>query len=256
MIAQRQPDEIERIRASCQIVFQVQQVLEQAIAPGVTTAELDALAEETIRACGAQPAFKGYHGFPASICASLNDETVHGFPSGRRLCTGDILSVDVGVQLDGYYGDGAFTIGVGLIRPELEHLLETTRACLDLGADQARAGNRLSDISHAIQHHAETHDLTVVRKYGGHGIGLQLHEEPHILNYGQPGKGPRLRAGYVFAIEPIISMGSADLVTADDGWTTTTEDGAPTAHFEHTVAITEDGPEILTLPQKNPAFQA
>ncbi len=255
MIAKRQPDEIERIRASCQIVFQVQQVIEQAIAPGVATAELDALAEETIRSCGAQPAFKGYHGFPATICASLNHETVHGFPSGRRLRNGDILSVDVGVQLDGYFGDGAFTIGVGAIGPELEHLLETTRTCLDLGVDQARVGNRLSDISHAIQRHVENRNLTIVRKYGGHGIGRQLHEEPHILNYGRPGKGPRLRPGYVFAIEPIVSMGSAELLTADDGWTTTTEDGAATAHFEHTVAITKDGPDILTLPRKTPIAQ-
>ena len=255
MIARRRPDEIERIRASCQIVFEVQQALEQAIAVGISSAELNALAEDIIRTCGARPAFKGYHGFPASICASLNDRTVHCFPDAQPLRRGDILSVDVGVELDGYYGDGAFTIGVDPLRPELEHLLETTRACLDLGVRQARVGNRLTDISHAIQHHAEGQDLAVVRKYGGHGIGRDLHEDPHIPNCGPPGKGPRLRPGYVFAIEPIISMGSPELVTGDDGWTTTTKDGTPTAHFEHTVAITKEGPDILTLPQKTPVLQ-
>lgn len=252
MIARRSPDEIQRIRASCQIVALVQQVLEKAIAPGITTLELDAIAEKTIRTHGAVPAFKGYHGFPASICTSINAGIVHGVPGATPLQNEDIISVDVGVLLDEYYGDGAFTMGIGPIGSELQHLIDTTRACLDIGIQQARVNSRVTDISHAIQTHAETQGLSVVREFGGHGIGRSLHEDPHVSNYGSPGKGPRLREGYVLAIEPILSIGSPELVTTADQWTTTTRDGKPSAHFEHTIAVAPEGPEILTLPPVAP----
>ena len=251
MIARRTPREIELIRCSCQIVFLVQQALEKVIGPGISTLELDALAEETIRAHNAIPAFKGYRGFPATICASINAATVHGIPDGTRLREGDIISVDVGVLLDEYYGDGAFTMGIGQIGDELQHLLDTTRACLDLGIQQARANNRVSDISHAVQTHAEAGKLAVIREFGGHGIGRSLHEDPHILNYGPPGKGPRLRPGHVLAIEPILCSGKGKVILGADQWTTTTSDGSPAAHFEHTIAITEEGPKILTLPAQS-----
>ena len=248
MIVRRTPREIELIRSSCQIVFLVQRALEEAMGPGISTFELDALAEKTIRAHGAIPAFKGYRGFPASICASINAATVHGIPDTTCLREGDIISVDVGVLLDEYYGDGAFTIGIGQIDDKLQHLLDTTRTCLDLGIQQARANNRVSDISHAVQTHAEAGKLSVIREFGGHGIGRALHEEPHILNYGPPGKGPRLRPGHVLAIEPILCSGKGKVILGADQWTTTTLDGSPAAHFEHTIAITEEGAEILTLP--------
>ncbi len=238
--------EIERIGASCRIVSYVQRLLESAVGPGVCTADLDALAERAIRDHGAVPAFKGYHGFPASICASVNAQAVHGFPNTRPLVEGDIVSVDVGVVLESFYGDGAFTIGVGEIGPKLEGLLATTRAALQMGIDAAQLGNRLSDISHAVQQCAEGGGLSVVRDFGGHGIGRALHEDPHIPNHGRPGKGPRLKAGFVFCVEPILSLGQPEVFVADDGWTTTTRDGSPVAHFEHTVALTEDGAQILT----------
>ena len=249
-IYRKNPAELGRIRASCQVVFQVQQVLEAAIAPGVTTLELDHLAEQTIRACGGRPAFKGYHGFPASICASVNEEVVHGFPSRRPLCQGDLLSVDVGVELEGFYGDGAFTCGVGAISSPAQRLVETTRACLQAGIAQARNGNHLSDISHAVQSCAEAAGLAVVRQYGGHGIGRALHEDPHLANYGPPGRGARLQPGLVLAIEPILSLGDHHVKVDKDGWTTRTRDGSLAAHFEHTVAITAQGPWILTLPEE------
>ena len=248
MVARRTHTEIEYIRASCQIVFHVQQVLEQAIRPGITTLALDQLAETVIRDYGAVPAFKGYRGFPNAICASLNAQAVHGFPNDQPLKTGDLLSVDVGTRLNGYFGDGAFTLGVGELTPKVGRLLETTRTCLYEGIEQARVGKHLSDISHAVQHRAEADGFAVVRGFGGHGIGRALHEEPHIPNHGPPGKGPRLRSGWVVTIEPILSMGSREVIIGSDGWTTTTRDGAPAAHFEHTLAITDNGPEILTLP--------
>jgi methionyl aminopeptidase len=247
LIRKKGAEEIARIRASCRIVFLVQQALQERIRPGVTTRQLDTLAEEIIRAHGAVPAFKGYRGYPATICTSANTQVVHGIPDGTSLQEGDILSVDVGVRLDGYYGDGAFTVGVGQIDPEARHLIETTRDCLELGIAQARAGNRLSDISHAVQRCAESRGLAVIRQFGGHGIGRALHEEPHIDNYGPPGRGPRLETGYVLAIEPILSLGDSELTVAGDGWTTTTQDGKRTAHCEHTIAVTEQEPEILTL---------
>ena len=232
----KKPAELAQIHASCQVVYQVQQALDAAIAPGVTTLELDRLAEQIIHARGGRPAFKGYH----------------GFPNGRPLRQGDLLTVDVGVELEGYYGDGAFTCGVGALSGPAQHLLDTTRACLEAGIDQARAGGRLSDISHAVQSCAEAAGTVVVRQYGGHGIGRALHEDPHVSNYGPPGRGPRLQPGLVLAIEPILSLGAHQVEVDEDGWTTRTRDGALAAHCEHTVAITEEGPWILTLPGDGP----
>ena len=248
MIPRHRAKEIELIRQAGRIVHFVQKVLEGAVAPGITPLELDTLAEATIRDHGAAPAFKGYQGFPAYICASVNAVIVHGIPDDTPLANGDIISVDVGSLLHGYYGDGAFTLGVGSIDSERQHLLDVTRTCLALGVEQCRAGNRLSDISHAIHGHAMINDVAVVREFGGHGIGRQLHEDPHILNYGPPDAGPQLRPGYVFAIEPILTTGDGKMKVGDDGWTATTVDGRPAAHFEHTVAITEEDPEVLTLP--------
>lgn len=253
MSNRKTPAEIDRIRTSCRIVFEVQQALEKAIAPGVTSRQLDEMAERIIRGHGAVPAFKGYHGFPASICASPNAEAVHGFPNDKPLAAGDLLSIDVGVLLDGYFGDGAFTIGVGVLEPPEQRLLDSTRASLGDGIAQARPGNRLTDISHAIQRRAEADGFAIVRDFGGHGIGRALHEDPHVPNYGPPGKGPRLQTGMVLAIEPILSLGSPNVEVGEDGWTTTTTDGATAAHCEHTVAITADGPEILTLPAPDAA---
>lgn len=248
MVARRTESEINHIRASCQIVFQVQQALEQAVQPGITTAALDQLAETIIRDHGATPAFKGYHGFPSTICASVNAQAVHGFPNNTPLRSGDLLSIDVGTCLNGYFGDGAFTLGIGTLDPSIHRLLETTRTCLAQGIAQAHVGKHLSDISHAIQNCAEADGFAVVHGFGGHGIGRALHEEPHIPNYGPPGKGPKLRRGWVISIEPILSIGSPEVIVGSDGWTTTTSDDSPAAHFEHTLAITDAGPEILTLP--------
>ena len=249
----RTQGEIDRIAAACSIVHRVQMALEAAVTPGVTTLTLDELAEATIRDHGGEPAFKGYHDFPASICASLNDEAVHGFPRPTPLRDGDLLCVDVGVKLDGWFGDGAFTIPVGAVDASIQGLLETTRSALAAGVEAARAGNRLSDISHAVESAAVDRGASVIRAYGGHGIGRQLHEEPHIPNYGRPGRGPRLKPGHVFAIEPILSLGQPEVVVDEDGWTTRTKDGSPAAHFEHTVAVTDQGPSRLTLPTGAPA---
>jgi methionyl aminopeptidase len=248
LIRRKDSTEIELIRASGQIVFSVQQRIEALIAPGISTLALDEVAEAAIREAGARPAFKGYHGFPASICASVNASIVHGFPSDEPLAEGDIVSIDVGTELNGYYGDGAFTIGVGSISASAAHLIATTQQCLDLGIEQMCPDARLGDISHAIQAHAETAGYAIVREYGGHGIGRELHESPHINNYGHRGKGPRLKVGHVFCIEPILSAGSPEVEHEEDGWTVYTRDRSLTAHSEHTVAITESGPEILTLP--------
>ena len=248
MIAVRNPSEIARIRASCQIVWEVQQALLKTVQPGVSTLELDELAESTIRERGAIPAFKGYRGFPASICASINAEAVHGFPRPAPLAAGDLVSIDVGVELDGYFGDGAFTLGVGAISGTSQSMLDTTRAALREAIAAAQPRGRLSDISHAVQSRAESGGLSVVREYGGHGIGRALHEDPHIPNHGRPGRGIVLKPGYVMAIEPILSMGDPDIEVAENGWTVLTRDRSRVAHFEHTIAITENGPVILTLP--------
>jgi len=248
VITVHKPSEIARIRASCQIVWEVQQTLQEAVRPGVSTLELDEIAESTIRGHGAIPAFKGYRGFPASICASINAEAVHGFPRPTPLAAGDLVSVDVGVELDGYFGDGAFTLGVGAISEASHRMLDTTRAALRDAIAAAQPRGRLSDISHAVQSRAESEGLSVIQEYGGHGIGRSLHEDPHIPNHGRPGRGILLRPGYVVAIEPILSMGDPDIELAENGWTVLTCDRSPVAHFEHTIAITADGPQILTLP--------
>ena len=247
MIHRRNAEEIASIRAACAIVHEVQIRLREELRPGITTLALDQLAEEVIRDYGAVPAFKGYQGFPASICASINAQIVHGIPDDTALATGDAISVDIGVVKDGFYGDAAFTAPVGPIDAQTQKLLDATSTCLELAIEKAQAGNRLSDISHAVEAHALACGMSVVRQFGGHGIGRALHEEPHINNYGPPDRGPRLRPGFVLAIEPILSLGGPEMHTSDDGWTTTTADGLPAAHFEHTIAVTDGPAEILTL---------
>jgi methionyl aminopeptidase len=212
----------------------------------VSTLELDAFAEKSIRARGAVPAFKGYRGFPKTLCVSVNDQVVHGIPSKRRLKEGDIVGLDLGAKWDGYYGDAAITIPVGNITSRAESLLATARKALSLGIKEVSPGQHLSEISHAIQRYAEGQGYSVVRAFVGHGIGTALHEEPQVPNFGPPGRGPRLKVGMVLAIEPMVNIGDADVEILDDGWTVVTVDGQLSAHFEHTVAITEAGPEILT----------
>ncbi len=246
MIRPKSAPEIRAMRAAGAIVHEVQQRLTASIRPGVTTGELDELAERLIRARGAIPAFKGYRGYPATICASVNAEVVHGVPGRRALAAGDLVSIDVGAVLEGYHADGAFTVALPPVAPRVAHLIDTTRRCLSLAIEQARPGRHLSDISHAIEAHALAAGVSVVRQFGGHGIGRQLHEPPHIDNYGPPGRGPRLRQGVVLAIEPILCLGSGELSTGADQWTTRTADGQPAAHFEHTVAVTAGEPEVLT----------
>jgi methionyl aminopeptidase len=219
----------------------------RAVRPGLTTAELDRLAETVIRDCGARPAFKGYRGFPASICPSINEEVVHGIPGPRALQEGDIVGIDVGAELHGWYGDAALTFAVGAVSDEASRLMRVTQEALMLGLQQARAGNRVGDISHAVQSHAEAHGFTVVRDLVGHGIGRAMHEEPAVPNFGLAGKGPRLEVGQVLAIEPMVNAGGAAVVTRDDGWTVATKDGRLSAHFEHTVAVGPNGPEILSV---------
>jgi methionyl aminopeptidase len=228
------------------MVGEILALLREKIAPGVTTAELDRLAEDECRKRKARPAFKGYGGFPFSICSSPNEKVVHGFADDVPLQDGDILSIDFGVVYDGFFGDAAFTAPVGRIDPEKARLLESTRRSLDLAIEAAVVGGRLSDISHAVQTYVEKEGFSVVREFVGHGIGRHLHEAPQIPNFGPPGQGPRLKAGMTLAIEPMINAGKPGVRILDDGWTAVTIDGRPSAHFEHTVAITEDGPEILT----------
>ena len=218
----------------------------EAVAPGVTTETLDRIAEDAIRSAGAVPAFKGYHDFPATICASLNDQVVHGIPGPSPLREGDILSVDVGAIIDGYYGDSAMTFAVGKVTDEARALMETTCRALEAGIAACVPGMRLYDISAAIQRIAEEPGYGIVREYVGHGIGRAMHEEPQVPNFGPAGRGPTLAAGMVFAIEPMINAGGAPVRSLDDGWTVVTEDGSLSAHFEHTVAVTDQGPLVLT----------
>jgi methionyl aminopeptidase len=220
--------------------------LGRIVAPGVTTAELDAIAESTIRAAGGRPAFKGYRGYPATICASVNDQVIHGIPSRRPLAAGDVLSIDVGAELDGFFGDAAVTVPVGPISKEAARLLRVTEESLYEAIAQARIGRRVSDVSHAVQRHIEAHGYSVVREFVGHGIGQSMHEEPQIPNFGKPGHGPRLAEGMVLAIEPMVNMGLPGVRLLDDGWTAVTKDGSLSAHFEHTVAVTASGPLVLT----------
>ncbi len=220
--------------------------LREAVRPGITTADLDALAEQRIREAGGQPAFKGYHGYPATICASVNEQVIHGIPTSRPLVEGDIVSIDVGALVDGYYGDAAITVPVGVISARAAELLRVTEESLYKGIEQARVGRRISDIGHAVQQHVEAHGFSVVREFVGHGIGTAMHEEPQIPNYGEPGRGPRLAEGMVLAIEPMINAGKPAVKILKDGWTTVTRDGSLSAHFEHTVCVTAAGPAILT----------
>jgi methionyl aminopeptidase len=228
-------------------VGRVLQQLRVAVAPGVTTAELDALAEREILAAGAVPAFKGYKGYPASICASVNEQVVHGIPSSRVLRDGDIISIDLGAKLAGFYGDSAVTVGVGRISTQAAELLRVTEQSLWKGIDAVRPGARVSDIGHAVQAHVERFKFSVVREFVGHGIGSELHEEPQIPNYGAPGRGPRLSEGMVLAIEPMVNAGGPAVTVLHDGWTAVTDDRSLSAHFEHTVAVTAEGVEVLSL---------
>jgi methionyl aminopeptidase len=246
VIIRKSEQEIERMARAGAVVADVLALLGERARPGVTTEELDALADEYIRAQGGSPTFKGYRGYPASICTSPNDMVVHGIPGPYALRDGDVLSVDVGVTLDGFVADSAYTFAIGEISPEAERLLEGCRAALAAGIEQCRSGNRLSDISHAIQVATEEQGFSVVRSLVGHGVGRAMHEEPQIPNYGAPGRGPVLAAGMTFAIEPMINAGSPDIVVHDDEWSISTADGLLSAHFEHTVAVTEDEPRILT----------
>jgi methionyl aminopeptidase len=238
--------ELETMRAAGRIVAEILALLETRIKPGVTSAELDALAERECLRHGAKPAFKGYGGFPYAICASPNDRVVHGFPDHRPLVAGEILSIDFGVLYRGYYGDAAITVPVGEIDAATRNLVEVTRTALAEAIAKAVPGGRLSDISHAVQAWVEPRGFSVVREFVGHGIGRQLHEAPQLPNFGSPGQGPRLKAGMTLAIEPMINAGSPGVKILEDGWTAVTQDGKRSAHFEHTVAITESGPEILT----------
>lgn len=247
MIILKSAKELERMKEAGKIVYLTHQELKKWIQPGITTAELDRIAEKIIRQHGATPSFKGYNGFPGSVCTSVNDELVHGIPGPRKLKEGDIISIDIGACYDGYHGDSAWTYPVGNISPEAERLLKVTEEALYKGLEQAKPGARIGDISHAIQTVAEEAGYSIVREYVGHGIGQSLHEAPSVPNYGLPGKGPRLKPGMTLAVEPMVNMGRRFVHTLADNWTVVTTDGSLCAHFEHTIAITEEGHEILTI---------
>ncbi|MCK8826219.1 type I methionyl aminopeptidase [Natroniella acetigena] len=246
MIIRKSAREIEIMRKAGQIVAQTHALLAEKIAPGITTQEIDQIAEEFIRSQGAKPAFKGYQGFPSTVCIAINEQVVHGIPSSRGLETGDIIGLDIGAIVDGYYGDAARTLPVGQISEEAERLLSVTEESLFKGIEQVKVDNRISDISNAVQQHAEQAGYSVVRRFVGHGIGRNMHEDPQVPNFGKPGRGPRLKKGMVLAIEPMINAGGYEVETLDDGWTVVTCDGELSAHFEHTVAVTESGFRILT----------
>jgi methionyl aminopeptidase len=247
MIIGKSQKEVEKMRASGRLVGEVLRHLCQIVEPGMTTLELNNVADKMIREGGAYPTFKGYNGFPYSICASVNEQVVHGFPSDYKLQSGDIFSIDVGVTLEGFVGDTAATVPVGSVSEERLQLIRVTEECLQRGIEQCRAGNHVGDIGWAVQQHAEAHGYSIVRDYVGHGIGRKMHEDPQIPNYGKPGKGPKIKNGYVFAIEPMVNMGTHLTRTLKDGWTVVTVDGQPSAHAEHTIAVTEAGPEVLTF---------
>ena len=240
--------EIEKMRASGRVLRQVHEAIVPVVRPGASTMDLENAAMATIEAFGVKAAFKGYNGYPSARCTSINDEVVHGMPNAKRvLAAGDIVSVDCGVILNGYYSDCAVTYAVGTVSAETERLLRVTAASLDAAIDAARVGGRLGDISFAVQRVCEAEGFGVVRDFVGHGIGRAMHEDPPVPNFGPAGKGPRLKAGMVLAIEPMINAGSPDVRVLKDGWTAVTVDGSVSAHFEHTVAITKDGPQVLTL---------
>lgn len=246
MIVLKSAKELERMRKAGRIVWEAHQAVRKAIRPGITTKELDQIADRVIRKHGAVPSFKGYHGFPASICTSINDELVHGIPGSRVLREGDIISIDIGAQYEGYHGDSAWTYPVGRISETAQRLLRVTEESLYRGLAKAVPGARIGDISHAIQSYVEAEGFSIVREYVGHGVGRQLHEEPSVPNFGLPGHGPRLKPGMTLAVEPMVNAGSRFVRTLEDNWTVVTVDGSLCAHFEHTIAITEEGHEILT----------
>jgi methionyl aminopeptidase len=246
MIVLKSQEEIEKIEQACIIVARTLEAVKKLVRPGLTTLEIEEFADDFIKLHGGLPAFKGYRGYPASICTSINNEVIHGIPSKRVLKEGDIIGIDLGVYKDGFYGDGAVTVPVGKIGPDLQKLIEVTEEALYKGIENARVGNRVSDISHSIQKYVESHGFSVVRSFVGHGIGRQLHEEPQIPNFGPPGRGPRLMEGMTLAIETMVNAGVYDIYILEDGWTAVTADGKPSAHFEHTIVITLNGPRILT----------
>ncbi len=253
MISKKTEKEIEIMRECCEIVSDVLRLVGSYIKPDVATFELDKMAEDFIRSCGAKPAFKGYippngprRPFPATLCISVDDAVVHGLPSMKKLFEGEIVSVDVGVEKNGYFGDGASTFAVGKVSAEKERLMKVTKESLYKGIENARTGNRVHDISSAIQRYAESNGFSIVRDLVGHGIGQKLHEDPAIPNFGKPGTGAVLQNGFALAIEPMVNYGGAKVKVARDGWTVVSRDGLPSAHFEHTIVITENGPEILT----------
>jgi len=247
VIVCRSKAEIEKLRRVNRLVAEVLAELREMAVPGATTAEIDRVAEARVREAGAEPAFKGYHGFPATICASINDEVVHGIPSSARaLEDGDVFSIDMGAKLEGFFGDSAVTVPVGAVSEADEALLRVTEAALYLGIEAVKPGARVSDIGAAVQEHVEAHGYAVVREFVGHGIGTELHAEPQVPNYGPGGHGPRLTEGMVIAIEPMVNAGKAGVRVLSDGWTAVTKDGSRSAHFEHTIVVTPEGSEILT----------
>jgi methionyl aminopeptidase len=240
--------EIEKMRRSGRIVRRVLEAVRDLVAPGVSTMDLERAAEKLIRECGAKPAFKGYYDYPCVLCTSINQEIVHGIPSEKRvLKLGDVISIDCGVVLDGYYGDAALTVPVGELEPQVAKLLEVTEASLRCAIEVVRVGNTVGDVGAAVQQVVEANGFSVVRDFVGHGIGTRLHEDPQVPNYGIPGHGPKLREGMVIAIEPMVNAGKAGAVVLDDKWTAVSEDGSCSAHFEHCVAVTANGPDILTI---------
>ena len=247
MIIGKSKRELEKMRAAGQLVGRVLAHLRTLVEPGITTMDVDRLAEKMIRDAGALPTFKGYNGFPYSICASVNEQIVHGFPSNYKLKDGDIFSIDIGATLEGFVGDTATTVPVGNVTEDRLQLIRVTEECLQRAIEQCRPGKHLGDIGWAVQEHAEANGYSIVRDYVGHGIGRRMHEDPQIPNYGRPGLGPKIKSGYVFAVEPMVNLGSYHTKVLADGWTVVTVDGQPSAHVEHTIAITDDGPEVLTL---------
>ncbi len=246
MIVLKSERELTKMRQAGKITGQILHELAAMVKPGVKTIDLDRRAEELVAQFDAQAAFKGYQGYPGSVCVSVDNQVVHGIPGERVLQEGQIVSLDFGVVYDGFYGDSAVTVPVGSVDPEVAKLIEVTQTALEQGIAQAVVGNRLSDIAHAVQQYVEAHNFSVVREYVGHGIGRQMHEAPPVPNYGLPNRGPRLKVGMTLAIEPMVNAGSWEVEALADGWTVVTKDGSHSAHFEHTVAILEDGPEILT----------
>jgi methionyl aminopeptidase len=251
VIVCRSQSEIEKLRRVNQLVGRILAELRAMAAPGISTADIDAVAEARVRDAGAEPAFKGYHGYPATICASVNEQVVHGIPSKRKAVEGDVLSIDMGAKLEGYFGDCAVTVPIGRVTAEAAALLRVTEESLFCGIAVVKPGARVSDIGAAVQQHVEAHGFSVVREFVGYGIGTSLHEEPQIANYGPAGRGPRLAEGMVLAIEPMVNAGKAAVKVLSDGWTAVTRDGSLSAHFEHSIVVTRDGCEILTLLERD-----